>query len=130
MRKLKNPKSHWKKKAWTAFSAMIRKRGANHHGFVNCVTCAKIGHWKEMQAGHFIAGRNNTVLFDERLVHPQCYYCNGPLKGNVVNYFIYMKSIGYIDSDLIEFDKLKHQIKPMKSQDYQDIFNKYKAWLM
>lgn len=75
MRKIKNPKKYWKALAWKAFSVMIRKSKANHHGFGVCVTCPPkkaIKPWRELQAGHFVAGRGNSVLFDERLVHPQC----------------------------------------------------------
>jgi hypothetical protein len=61
-----------KKKAWKAFSEYIRRKYSGSGGLVKCVTCNKIDHWKSMHAGHYVDGRNNTVLFDERLVWPQC----------------------------------------------------------
>ncbi len=39
-----------------------------------------------LQAGHFIPGRNNAVLFQERGVHAQCYNCNINLRGNTLEY--------------------------------------------
>jgi len=39
-----------------------------------------------LQGGHFIPGRHNANLFNERGVHAQCYNCNVNLKGNTLNY--------------------------------------------
>ena len=64
-----------KKKAWAEFSKYIRLRSADSNGMVKCVTCPDDEpkkHWKEMQAGHFVGGRGNAVLFDEEIVYPQC----------------------------------------------------------
>jgi hypothetical protein len=33
-------------------------------------------HWKQLQAGHAIGGRNNAVLFDADICRPQCVACN------------------------------------------------------
>lgn len=67
---------YWKKKAWTAFSIMIRVLYLQPDGRCSCYTCGKKYHWKELQAGHFLSGRKNAVLFDKRQVRPQCYTCN------------------------------------------------------
>ncbi len=84
-----------KKKAWDAFSIYIRKRDAKRDELTldgdraYCITCTKpypaFGKGC-LQAGHFIGGRNNQVLFDERQVFAQCYNCNINLKGNWVPY--------------------------------------------
>ncbi len=66
-----------KKIAWKLFSEWIRRRYADHRGFVRCVTCGAVKHWKCGDAGHFLPGRNNSILFDERGVHFQCKQCNG-----------------------------------------------------
>jgi len=39
-----------------------------------------------LQAGHFIAGRHNNNLFNERGCHAQCYNCNVNLRGNTLEY--------------------------------------------
>lgn len=82
-----------KKKAWKYFSQFIRLRDAlettGNKAQVFCFTCGKpypaFGKGC-VQAGHFIPGRKNSVLFVEEIVHGQCYNCNVNLKGNWVEY--------------------------------------------
>lgn len=87
-----------KKKAWKEFSIYIRTRdwvenGQQYLGDVRacpCYTCGKVYPIEgkgTAQAGHFIPGRNNQVLFDERTVKAQCYNCNVNLKGNWPRYY-------------------------------------------
>lgn len=79
-RKKSTPRALAKKKAWEAFSLYIRTRdcirftGDPEQGM--CVTCKSFKPRKELQAGHFVGGRGNAVLFDERLVYSQDGYCN------------------------------------------------------
>ena len=79
-----------KRKVWGVFSQYIRMRdclrttGCSSWGL--CITCGKRLHFKMLQAGHFISGRNNAVLFQERGVHAQCYNCNINLRGNTLKY--------------------------------------------
>ncbi len=47
--------------------------------------------WKQIQAGHFIDGRFNSILFDELGIHPQCGLCNVVHNGRKEEYFIYME---------------------------------------
>lgn len=98
-----------KKRVWVLFSRYIRLKNANHNGMVECVTCGELMHWKESQAGHFIGGRTNSVLFDERLVHVQCRMCNIWLQGNYVAYTLYMLT-QYSREEIEEFIALKHTI--------------------
>lgn len=79
-----------KKKVWTEFSIFIRTRRANADGMTKCCTCPSVKHWKEMQAGHFLRGRLNANLFDERGTNEQCYACNVGRDGNVVEYYEWM----------------------------------------
>jgi hypothetical protein len=44
-----------------------------------------------IQAGHFIDGRYNAILFDERGIHPQCMGCNVMLNGRKEEYFVFME---------------------------------------
>ena len=66
------------KKAWSAFSEMIRIEASDEHGYCICVTCGRVCFWKGdgMQAGHFLGGRRHSILFDRRGVNPQCEGCN------------------------------------------------------
>lgn len=79
-----------KKNVWKEFSIFIRTRGADSEGFNRCVTCVVKKHWKELQAGHFIRGRLNANLFEERATYPQCYSCNVGKQGEVVIYYKFM----------------------------------------
>lgn len=84
-----------KKECWKQFSIYIRLRdclkttGTSTEGL--CVTCGKKLPFKKLQAGHFIPGRNNAILYNERHVHAQCWKCNAPaslggLNGNPLQY--------------------------------------------
>jgi len=65
-----------KKRAWTVFSEYIRKKYADKDGWVECITCGKRMRWNQSQAGHAMAGRYNSILFEEKLVRPQGKCCN------------------------------------------------------
>lgn len=91
VKKLKKPSlKALKKKCWDMFSLYIRTRdclkttGCASWGL--CVTCGKRYNIKLLQAGHFIAGRSNAVLFSEKGTHAQCWNCNMTLHGNTLEY--------------------------------------------
>jgi len=124
-----------KDKAWAAFSLYIRLKYADRNGMVKCVTCNKIKYYKSrgkgeeredgMQAGHFIDGRNNTVLFDEDLVFPQDYHCNVKLKGNKVPYTIFMMNRGWSKEGIEDLYNLKFQTRVYKIPELIEIKERY-----
>lgn len=119
MRKTKSPLKRAKQKAWAEFSLYIRTRDKK------CVTC-KTG--SAQQAGHFIDGRHNAVLFSEKGVHGQCYHCNVGLKGNKLEYWLFMERT--YGRKLI--DKLMAESKQTviyKIPDYEAIAKKYEKKL-
>lgn len=73
-----------KNRAWKWFSLYIRARdcikttGSISRG--KCVTCGKEFNFKDLQAGHFVQGRNNAVLFNELGVNAQCLTKESQLK--------------------------------------------------
>lgn len=69
-----------KKKIWKIFSAYIRQKGVSADGYTCCFTCGIGGHWKTMDAGHYIHGK---LDFDERNIKIQCSRCNRWLHGNL-----------------------------------------------
>jgi hypothetical protein len=97
--------SSLKKKAWDLFSKYIRLKGSDWRGYGKCVTCDEVKEWKRLQAGHFIPGRRNSILFDERNVHIQCDGCNRWKQGNTVKYFRFMQKT-YGDSVIEELEHL------------------------
>ena len=125
-----------KNKAWTVFSLYIRTRDAlRTTGTLEncrCVTCGRAyplkGARGGLQAGHFIQGRKNSILYDERNVHGQCYGCNVMKKGNMVKFYKFMLE-EYGQKVIDELEELETQTKQMKAYEHIEIFEKYKKKL-
>ena len=83
-----------KKKLWVVFSRYIRMRDCLAttktitHG--KCCTCGRQYPIGKLQAGHFIPGRQDSILFEPTCVHAQCYRCNIQRQGEWVKYFRFM----------------------------------------
>lgn len=75
-------KSLAKKKADKYFSLYIRSRDSNANGLSQCITCGTFKSWKDMDCGHFISRRFESVRYDERNAHSQCKKCNRFENGN------------------------------------------------
>ena len=79
-----------KAEVWLLFSRYIRLRdclkttGTLESG--KCISCPREVPFKDSDAGHFVAGRGNSILFDETCTHLQCKRCNGVLHGNQLPY--------------------------------------------
>lgn len=88
--KHKSPKQKAKDRAWELFSIYIRLRdclfttGTTTRG--KCISCGVEYPFNVLQAGHFVDGRCNSILFSEEGVHAQCLRCNFFLNGNKDNY--------------------------------------------
>ena len=63
--------------AATTLQKLVRLKAAKENGLVQCVTCDKWAHWKDMQGGHFISRGSKKWKLVEENVHPQCPGCNG-----------------------------------------------------
>jgi hypothetical protein len=114
MTKTKNTVKYWKKKCWDLFSEVIRYRDCQEEGnYGQCITCGERKHFSELQAGHFIPGRHNSVLFDLRNCHSQCMRCNVFLKGNPIKYYRFMLDV-YGKDVIDELDKLDGETKQFK----------------
>lgn len=98
MGRSENSLSRHKEKAWKAFSLYIRTRDClktmDRIDMGKCVTCSKVYPRTGvgcLQAGHFLPGRSNSILFDERGVHGQCWQCNHYDHGRPAEYLIFMQ---------------------------------------
>jgi hypothetical protein len=67
--------SQLKKKADKVFSLYIRTRDSLN-GIAECITCGARKPIAEMQNGHFISRRVNSLRYDELNCNAQCYSCN------------------------------------------------------
>jgi hypothetical protein len=125
-----------RKDAWDAFSLYIRTRDSLKTTFTieSCICCTcGVEHPRLgmgcIQAGHWIPGRNNAVLFSEEGTHGQCASCNlvepHGKNGNPIEYWKFMeRNYGRRVMDrLIEESK---QIIIYKKHDYDAIAEKYK----
>lgn len=116
------PKTY-KVTTWFSFARMIKARDADKSGWCLCCTCGKKMRWDspECQAGHFVAGRGNAVLFDDRIVHSQCAFCN--MRGG--EQFLYglflKKKYGYTEEILSELQNLKHEIRKIKLWELKEL---------
>ena len=84
-----------KAKAWKAFSLYVRTKECiattGDHRRGRCITCGAVLPIGELQAGHFVDGRSNHVLYDERGVHIQCRSCNVWRHGAKLEYYQWME---------------------------------------
>lgn len=119
-----------KKRAWDMFSKYVRTRDALRTTGTReealCITCDRRYPIKDLQAGHFIPGRHNSILFDERGVHAQCYGCNVMKMGNTVKYFRKMQDL-YGEGIIRELEQLDTQVKQFKVFELDEIHDKYKT---
>jgi predicted transcriptional regulator len=131
----KTPRQIAKEEAWKAFSTYIRTRDCIRFSgdpeLGKCVTCNKALPFKKLQAGHFIQGRGNAVLFDDRLVYTQCVGCNGnpPFGkgGNYVEYFLFMLKEGYTPEELEEFNNLKKTTVKYQIHEFIELKEEFKT---
>lgn len=133
-KKEKTPRQIAKEAAWNQFSIYIRTRdcirftGKPDEG--KCITCGRPYPFKKLQAGHFIPGRGNAVLFDERIVYSQCIGCNGNPPygkgGNYIEYFVFMEHEWGRDM-IDEFRALRHSNVKYSLSDLENIKELYKT---
>ena len=62
--------------AATILQRIVRMKAADESGYCQCVTCGKVGHWKEMDGGHYISRTYTQHKLLEENIHPQCKGCN------------------------------------------------------
>jgi hypothetical protein len=77
------------KKLDTVFSQYIRQRDSID-GMATCVTCGDTRPWEYQQNGHFYTRGRYPTRWDEANCNIQCVRCNVFLKGNYINYTMYM----------------------------------------
>lgn len=129
--KKRTPLSKAKEAAWSAFSLYIRTRDciktcdSLEEG--SCVTCNRIYPRLGigcLQAGHFLGGRTNSVLFDERGVHAQCMGCNVHKHGAIHEYWLFMEE-AYGRETINELIRNKDMTIKYKKCDYEQITQEY-----
>ena len=116
-----------KKRLDTLFSAWYRRSNARR-GYLQCYTCKKTLHWKEMQTGHFISRAKNSLRYSTDNVRPQCYRCNCVLNGNLIEYMLNLTDeIG--EMKVRELYERSKQLKQFKVPELQELIEEYKSKL-
>lgn len=132
----KTPRAKAKEAAWKAFSLYIRTRDSlkttGGLDYCLCVSCGdkrpRLGMYC-IQAGHFIPGRNNAVLFSEEGVHGQCQMCNHGISGrkkptaSVVYYQFMEKEYGREVIDRLVRES--NELVKYKPWEFDEIAEKY-----
>jgi len=116
-----------KGKAWKMFSLYIRLRDClettGSPDFFICPTCGLKFPASEGQAGHSIAGRGNSILLHEEIVHCQCRGCN--MTGQYHLYSLFMiKTYGLDHWEYL--CRLKKLPKPIKPHEWEEKVGIYK----
>lgn len=94
---MKNSKlSTLEKKLDTIFSQFIRLRDSRD-GFVKCVSCPNIIHWKEAHCCHFVRRSKRATRWDETNCYAGCNYCNTYNEG--MHYYHLAKHINRIHGE-------------------------------
>lgn len=95
-----------------------------------CVTCGAIKKWdsKDCNAGHFLASRRNSILFEESNVAPQCVSCNAHCGGMPQEYRLWMRMVR--GPECIErLEKLKTESRQFGREELVDMRIGYAARL-
>ena len=87
-RRKRNIPSDIRDNCLTAFQKLRRIQESNDDGYVRCISCGKVIHWKEAQGGHYIPRSYRATELEPDNVNPQCEHCNLRLNGNTAMYRI------------------------------------------
>tara|TARA_R110002153_G_C13325786_1_gene497487 strand:+ start:2702 stop:3088 length:387 start_codon:yes stop_codon:yes gene_type:complete len=107
----------------TVFSLYIRLKDSDENGFCKCISCQKIQHYKDVDAGHFISRRHMSTRYDVNNVFPQCRHCNRYVAGNQ---WLYSQALEKIKKNLPEklYLKSKQTVK-YSNEDLESLISYY-----
>lgn len=127
-KKKKSSPTALRNKFWKIFSEYIRRRDCFDDEIAKCISCDAEKHWKELQAGHYVAKSLSLALrYHEKNVHAQCVACNLWRHGNPTSYALALQR-KYGDTILEELDQIRKSNEGMKisPSDYQEMIETYK----
>lgn len=101
-------------KLWSEY---IRRKDARG-GLATCVTCRKSAPWKEMQCGHFVSRVHLATRWLETNTHVQCAACNVLLRGNYVEFAVYMID-QWGEATVRDLRDLKHKTVKYNRSEYE-----------
>jgi len=119
------------------YSRYIRLRDSDGE-FGACCSCVFVDNINNLDNGHFISRTKKATKYDERNTNLQCKRCNSYLKGNLIDYAIFLENkYGYgIVQELKEKSKklcklgddfyeknIQYYKRECKKLDVKNIFN-------
>ena len=111
--------SKLKKKLDALFSQYVRRKDADHLGFISCYTCGVSKHYKEMHAGHFMSRKHLMTRWHLTNVKPQCPGCNLFRAGEQYKFAIYLDQREG-EGTAQEMLRLSNLTRKMNKLDYLD----------
>ena len=63
-------------KAAVTMQKLVRMKAADDNGYVSCITCGRVAHYKTMDGGHYFSRRQTRLKLFSGNCHPQCKRCN------------------------------------------------------
>lgn len=119
-----------KAKCLAALQKLVRLKAADDNGYVSCVTCGKVDHYKCMDGGHYIAkGASSYWSLEEVNVHPQCKGCNGyGMKFGDAGALYALYMVDMYGRDFVdEMHAKKRHVRKYSKVDYADMLKELKA---
>lgn len=96
-----------------------------------CISCGSYLHWKQLQAGHYVARSICLALkFDERNVNAQCASCNCYDTRSITSYAVAMRK-KYGESILEELETFRRENQNFRISmgEYREMIETYEQKL-
>ena len=100
------------------WSKWVRMSNAGPDGLVQCCSCGRSYHWKEVDCGHFVSRNHNAGRFDPRNTNPQCKKCNRFREGNKAGYAVFLQK-KYGPGVIDELNQLQYTVKRFTPDELQ-----------
>ena len=112
--------------AATILQRIVRMKAADESGYCQCVTCGRVGHWKEMDGGHYISRTYTQHKLREENIHPQCKGCNRFAHKIHDDYARYMRET--YGAEFVDWlSDTKRQTKKYSRPEIEDLIVELKA---
>lgn len=122
------PKETLRSKCLKALQKLVRLKAADDNGYCTCVTCGKVGDWRDFDGGHFIPkGSSSYWALEEENLACQCKGCNGfgmkfgDAAQRFTTYMIDLRGRDFVDHMLAT----KSHTRKLYKRDYEEML---KSW--
>ena len=106
------------------FSQWVRRKDADHRGYVECWTCGKVLPWSRVDAGHFQSRAKFSTRWDEMNVKPQCKGCNGFRSGEQFKFARKLDAV-YGEGTAEEIERISNQARKYSVEELEALIDVY-----